>query len=238
MYVDHASRARRIDMQCVLNFTRFFGGPIHMMMRRYRFVEEGMTIGKQEDLAVVEQTRSNFKLWNRVDAKKAYQDENFANSEEGKARYRAELKRYEEAVARSDELMFRGLREFLEEGGDGHCDSCRYRDSYGAEAAHVFGGVELCDGCKPAWRSWLLSFPERAADVFPELVDVYRQAIVGPVVGGKTTVGAAPPSPQDSPPVSPDSEAEGKVRRTGSRSKALKRKFVDVRTLLSKRRKA
>lgn len=186
-------------MQCVLNFTRLFGGPIHMMMRRYRFVEEGMTIGKQEDLAVVEQTRGNFKLWNRVDAKKAFQEENFADSQEGKAKYEAEMKRYKDALARSDELMFRGLREFLEEGGDGHCDTCRYRDSYGAEASHAFGGVELCDGCKPLWRSWLLSFPERAADVFPELLGMYHQAIVSPAVGGKTTAANAPPSPPASP---------------------------------------
>lgn len=30
----------------VAAFVRFFGGPIHMTMRRYRFVEDGLTIGK------------------------------------------------------------------------------------------------------------------------------------------------------------------------------------------------
>lgn len=213
-----------------------------MMMRRYRFVEEGMTIGKQEDLAVVEETRNNFKLWNRVDAKKAHSD-NFAKD---KAKYEAELKRYEAALARSDELMFRGLREFLEEGGDGHCDTCRYRDSYGAEAAHAFGGVELCEGCKPVWRDWLLSFPERAAEVFPELRKMYDQAIVGPIAGGKTTTKTAQTSPPSSPVSNAQSEervhrsklkAEGKLRYRSRSKGEVKRKVVDkVRTMLSKKK--
>ncbi|KAL8351287.1 hypothetical protein RB598_006188 [Gaeumannomyces tritici] len=52
----------------LMNFVRFFGGPIHMMMRRYRFVEEGLTIGRAETDVVVAETRRNVKLWNRVDA--------------------------------------------------------------------------------------------------------------------------------------------------------------------------
>ncbi|KAL8387038.1 hypothetical protein RB595_010204 [Gaeumannomyces hyphopodioides] len=52
----------------LMNFVRFFGGPIHMMMRRYRFVEEDLTIGRPETDAIVAQTRRNVKLWNRVDA--------------------------------------------------------------------------------------------------------------------------------------------------------------------------
>jgi hypothetical protein len=38
-------------------------------MRRYRFVEDGLMIGKPETTAVVKQARQHFKLWNRVDAK-------------------------------------------------------------------------------------------------------------------------------------------------------------------------
>ncbi|TLD10184.1 hypothetical protein PgNI_05380 [Pyricularia grisea] len=60
--------AHKPEGAILINFIRFFGGPIHMMMRRYRFVEEDMTIGKPETAAVVAQTRRNFKLWNRVDA--------------------------------------------------------------------------------------------------------------------------------------------------------------------------
>ena len=54
-------------MQVVTNFLRSFGGPIHMMMRRYRFVEEALAIGKRETEHVIDQTRKNHKLWNRVD---------------------------------------------------------------------------------------------------------------------------------------------------------------------------
>ncbi|KAJ7355885.1 hypothetical protein DFH08DRAFT_955329 [Mycena albidolilacea] len=54
--------------QAVINFTRFFGGPIHMLMRRYRFVEDALAIGKPEDEHVVDQTRQNYKLWHRNDA--------------------------------------------------------------------------------------------------------------------------------------------------------------------------
>lgn len=157
-----------MERQCVTNFVRFFGGPIHMMMRRYRFVEEDMTIGRQEDISVVNQTRNNYKLWNRVDATKKAGNKDVA--------------RYEAMIARSDELMFPGMKEFLEQGGDGHCDTCRYRSSYGAIKDQGrdgrFGGVELCQSCRPMWRNWLESFPARAAAVFPELAKTFDTAIV------------------------------------------------------------
>ncbi|KAJ6622761.1 BcABA3 [Mycena sp. CBHHK59/15] len=167
-----AAWAHQPKMQTVTNFVRIFGGPIHMMMRRYRFVEEDLTIGKPETKHVVMQTRANFKLWNRVDATKM------------KDVSQEEIQRYRDSVARSDELMFRGLAEFLETGGDGNCDTCRYRASYGAETTHRFGGVELCDGCRTKWGDFVESFPERAAQVFPELVNTYNRAI--------TTVRKAP----------------------------------------------
>jgi hypothetical protein len=149
-----AAWARNPKLVNVINFVRFFGGPIHMMMRRYRFVEENLTIGKSETDKVVDQTRKNFKLWNRVDANK---------------RSIRNTQRYKALIGRSEELMFPGLAEFLEVGGDGVCDKCRYRESYGAEVSHQFGGVELCSECKVSWRQYLESFVERAADVFPEL---------------------------------------------------------------------
>ncbi|KAJ6489435.1 hypothetical protein DFH09DRAFT_1105411 [Mycena vulgaris] len=55
--------------------------------------------------------------------------------------------------------------------------AARIRTSYGAETTHRFGGVELCNGCKDKWRDFLESFPERAAQAFPEIVDVYNRAI-------------------------------------------------------------
>lgn len=63
--------AHKPEGAILVNFIRFFGGPIHMMMRRYRFVEEDLTVGKPETAAVVAETRRNFKLWNRVDAQVA-----------------------------------------------------------------------------------------------------------------------------------------------------------------------
>lgn len=145
--------ARLPGRQPVINFLRYFGGPIHMMMRRYRFIEDDLTIGMPETDRVVAQTRRNVKLWNRLDATgNPVRDT-----------------RYENAIARSDELMFPGLADMLESSADGHCEHCQYRLSYGAEAAGRFGGVELCDRCRGAWRIYASTFANRAADVFPEL---------------------------------------------------------------------
>lgn len=147
--------SRKPELQCVLNFTRFFGGPIHMMMRRYRFVEENLTVGKPETDDIIDQTRRNYKLWNRVDAnRKSDQD----------------IQRYRDLISRSEELMFPGLAGFLEASDDGSCMDCQYRASYGAEARHRFGGVELCARCKEPWRHYVASFPIRASQIFPELV--------------------------------------------------------------------
>lgn len=146
--------ARKPEFKSVINFIRFFGGPIHMMMRRYRFVEDNMTIGSPETEHVLSQTRQNFKLWHRVDANRSAQN----------------TQRYTDLLARSHELMFDGLAEFLETSDNGHCDRCHYRDSYGAEADHQFGGVGLCDDCRTRWGSYLESFPTRATKAFPELM--------------------------------------------------------------------
>ncbi|MCS7483825.1 hypothetical protein ACFFQW_38450 [Umezawaea endophytica] len=142
--------ARRVT----INFLRYFGGPIHMMMRRYRFTEEDLTIGLPETERVVIQTRQNFKLWNRIDMmEKKYHDERYAN-----------------VVANGEKLMFPGLVIMLEGSGNGNCGRCRYRPSYGAEAFGRFGGVELCDSCKAQWQYYLKKFPARAAEVFPDLL--------------------------------------------------------------------
>lgn len=146
----------------VTNFTRFFGGPIHMMMRRYRFVEESLTIGTPEDERVVNQTRNNFKLWNRLDAQA--QARSIIDDKE--------LARYKKILSQSERLMFPGLAEFLETAGDGACDKCLYRESYGAEQTHQFGGVQLCEGCQDNWRGWWESFPARVALAFPEVLEV------------------------------------------------------------------
>jgi len=123
-----------------------------MMMRRYRFVEDDLIIGKPETDQVVVLTRQNFKLWNRIDV-------NEGNVED--------KGRLESAIAQSAHLMFQGLAEILED--DGNCENCYHRASYGAKGTYKFGGVELCDNCKVKWRDYLEEFPKRAAKVFPEL---------------------------------------------------------------------
>jgi hypothetical protein len=148
-----AAWARAPAQRCAINFLRYFGGPIHMMMRRYRFTEDGLAIGRPETEHVVTQTRQNVKLWHRVDA---------SNKSVHSARYA-------DVVAHSDKLMFPGLVDILESSAEGHCDRCRYRLSYGAEASGQFGGVELCDSCREEWQTYLRAFPTRAAKVLPVL---------------------------------------------------------------------
>ena len=140
----------------VVNFIRPFGGPIHMMMRRYRFVEEGLAIGKPETGDVVAQTREHFKLWNRVDL-----------AEEP----RAGTASYADAIRQSRRLLFAGLGELLQrqEPDRERCGRCVYRMSYGAELIEHFGGVELCDGCRKGWQVYIESLPQRAMAAFPEL---------------------------------------------------------------------
>ncbi|GLZ00444.1 hypothetical protein [Actinoplanes sp. NBRC 103695] len=145
--------ARSPGHRAAVNFLRYFGGPIHMMMRRYRFTEEGLTIGRPETDQVVTQTRHNVKLWNRIDAT----DRSVHDA------------RYAGVLARSDRLMFPGLPDMLEKAHEPHCDRCRYRVSYGAEGAGSFGGVGLCDECRQEWQDYITSFPARAAEVFPVL---------------------------------------------------------------------
>ncbi|OIW27381.1 hypothetical protein CONLIGDRAFT_633738 [Coniochaeta ligniaria NRRL 30616] len=140
----------------IVNFIRSFGGPIHMMMGRYRFVEDGLTIGKPETEDVISQTRRKFKLWNRVDSgRECGPDE----------------ARYCEVIRQSGRLLFDGLADLLQrqEPGRERCDRCRYRMSYGAERSGEFGGVELCDECREGWRFYIESLPQRAAAAFPEL---------------------------------------------------------------------
>lgn len=138
----------------VTNFLRSFGGPIHMMMRRYRFVEEDLTIGKIEDMTVIDQTRRNFKLWNRVD---------------GNGVVALNAERYDLAISRSDELLFPGLADYLENADNHRCNKCVYREAYGAKSSHCFGGVQLCGRCRSKWGQFLDTLPERTKKAFPDL---------------------------------------------------------------------
>lgn len=147
--------------QCLLNCLRFFGGPIHMTCRRYRFVEDGLMIGRSETEDVVDKTRENFKLWYRIDSTEEY----------------APSSAFLESIAQSSKLMFPGLADMLQKSNDGHCSRCVYRQTYGAEEFGQFGGVKLCDGCRENWNMYLESLPVRAAKVFPVIESIRHSGI-------------------------------------------------------------
>jgi hypothetical protein len=147
--------AHRPEHQVVMNFVRFFGGPIHMLMRRYRFVEEQLTVGHPDDRAVVEQTRRNFKLWNRIDDDD--DDDRAADRAADPARYAALL-------AREHDLMFPGLADALRRGVA--CAACVARTR---ASTRTFGGVQLCAACRMQWRAFHETLPLRAKRAFPEI---------------------------------------------------------------------
>ena len=151
-----ATWAHRPAHICVVNFIRFFGGPIKMMMRRYRFVEEDLTIGRPETEQVVEQTRKNFKLWNRLD------------SSDGE-RTPLDVGRYEVVLGREKTLLFPGQADTLRRDTSGVCADCVYKPSYGTWVVGRFGGVQICDACLDIWREYANGFVARALKTFPDL---------------------------------------------------------------------
>ncbi|EHL02057.1 hypothetical protein M7I_2012 [Glarea lozoyensis 74030] len=96
-------------------------------------LQDDLTIGRAETEDVIDRARQNFKLWHRLDETKIH---------------RQEFERYQAAIAREGELMFPGMAKMLEEGGDGTCNQCKYRASYGTKVSYQFGGVEICAECK------------------------------------------------------------------------------------------
>ncbi|KAK4163879.1 hypothetical protein QBC43DRAFT_289441 [Cladorrhinum sp. PSN259] len=139
---------------------RYAGGPIHVMMRPYRFVEDGLMIGKSETEEVVATISQKDHMWCRLDANT---DEVQVDSEDQTARDDAILQQ-------RNRLLFDRLAECLEqEETDLKCNDCQYPKKYGASKVHQFGGVKLCERCKEEWRVYAESLPERAIQVFPEL---------------------------------------------------------------------
>ncbi|KAG7424304.1 hypothetical protein Forpi1262_v014319 [Fusarium oxysporum f. sp. raphani] len=139
--------------RCVLNFIRPFGGPIHMMTRRYRFVEDGLMIGRPETDQVVELTRANFKLWHKVDSDIVKPDKDG---------------RYMDTITKFDKLMLPGFCGLLESSARKHCSYCSNAVSSSLDIRR-FGGVRLCDECKANWRSFMRAARARFAAAFPEI---------------------------------------------------------------------
>lgn len=150
--------------RCVVNCAKVGGTSLAMMVRRYRFVEDGLTIGNPETESIVEDCKKNTKFWYRVDTKPAAIDREVHTAGElGSTRFK-------NIIAQSSKLLIPGLAEILESSDDGHCDQCHYRPSYGAEIPPGrFGGVELCDSCSDQWRTYLETLPARTVEVFPAL---------------------------------------------------------------------
>ncbi|KAK1834555.1 hypothetical protein QBC39DRAFT_397193 [Podospora conica] len=139
-----------------INFIRPFGGSLHMTMRRYRYVEDGMIIGKEEDEATVDQTRQHYKLWHRVDLRDDYDPQE---------------ERYRQVIADKARLLYPGLAEALEkEDETDRCGKCVFRKIYGTTKIAEFGGVKLCEGCEDKYCQFAETLPSRAAAAFPELL--------------------------------------------------------------------
>ncbi|EAT89295.1 hypothetical protein HBI56_025150 [Parastagonospora nodorum] len=146
--------ANKPKLCVVTNFLRYFGGPLFITMRRYRYVEDGCTIGNQETAEIVSQARQNRKLWNRIDAvTSAHSSSN----------------RYYQALESADILMFDGLSDMLTADDDLRCGKCEFRNSYGSNELRHFGGVKLCDECKEDWKLYMEELPNRAARAFAEI---------------------------------------------------------------------
>ncbi|QXJ22884.1 hypothetical protein AGRA3207_003959 [Actinomadura graeca] len=139
--------ARTTAGRSAVNFTRLLGGPIHVMMRRYRFVEDGLKLGEPETTQVVALTRKNTKLWYRNDVTSAADE------------------RYEAVLAQKDRVLFAGLANMLTRPDTDKCPRCRRRPVYGAEEIGEFGGIEPCPPCRATWQDHLRTFPERARDL-------------------------------------------------------------------------
>lgn len=154
--------ARSPEWQVIINMVRFFGGPIHMMMRRYRFCEEGLVIGKCEDERVRKAAKNHEKLWHRLEER------------EGQSRKQAGQLRLEKILSKQDKLFFRGFVDILEESNrqDSALSSPAQRNSLDAgeegKAKKKFGGDLLNDRAREQWRSYASGLNERVKRAFPE----------------------------------------------------------------------
>ncbi|MFE0104877.1 hypothetical protein [Streptomyces sp. NPDC059009] len=146
---------RTANGRYMLAYMRIMGGPIHLEMRRYRFVQDGLVLGRTETDSVVEETRRNFKLWYRIDAPDAGQPQP------------ADVERYEAIMAQEERLLFPGLAAMLNRPDEEKCPRCVRRHAYGAQSIGEVAGVQLCDDCRAVWRAYFLDVPRRVAAALP-----------------------------------------------------------------------
>jgi len=164
-----------LELRTVFNFVRPFGGPIHMMMHRYRFVEEGLTIGKPEDSDVIDEARRNVKLWYRQDT-----CDRLAPSDH----------RYELVQSRHEQLLFSGMAEMLEQNRDGACLQCRQINLGRNGRTHDDDIVRLCQCCERACLEYVVSLPDRMVRAFPGVEEKSTKLYWNDL---QALVGVAPP---------------------------------------------
>ena len=134
------------DTRIVMNLIRALGGPIHMTMHRYRFVEEDLTIGRPENDEVRALAHQNAKLWFRD------------NRSDGLL---ADDRRYERVMSQRKQLLFSGLGKILANSRDTACRECRQSGFVNK------GGMHLCKTCECVWRVYLEKLPARVLSTFP-----------------------------------------------------------------------
>lgn len=129
----------------VVNFLRNIAGPIHMTMRRYRFVEDSLTIGNLETAQTVDQARKNVKLWYRLSPTPQNNDH------------------YQDILARQDRVLFPGFAAMLENAGQ-TCPDCEYPSQY-TPSPGQFAGVRVCAAHQEEFDTHLAELPGRARRV-------------------------------------------------------------------------
>ncbi|MFI5867308.1 hypothetical protein [Streptomyces sp. NPDC051546] len=144
--------SRRPDRRCLTTFIRNVGGPIHMTMRRYRFVEDGLTIGEPETTQMVDYARRHAKLWYRLDAipETDRADEPF-----------------HKIMTDKDRLLFDGFADMLKRPEEENCSHCHRQGVYGTDDLGQFSGVQLCSACLQDWTAYLTTFAARARGTLP-----------------------------------------------------------------------
>ncbi|RLU86279.1 hypothetical protein CTZ27_25225 [Streptomyces griseocarneus] len=141
--------AKYAQRRVLVNMLRSFGGPIHMMMRRYRFVEDAMVIGKPPTEETVKATRENYKLWYRVAAPSGPVDD----------------PQYDAALAQQEQLMFDGMAEMLERPEHLKCTECT-RPTQADRGEGMFNAIKMCDHHRDEFSSHMLSIRQRVHSGF------------------------------------------------------------------------
>ncbi|MFB7601006.1 hypothetical protein [Streptomyces sp. NPDC056160] len=148
LWAMETQRYETVQGRCAINLLKNLP-LIHMSMRRYRFVEDGMTIGTPETSAVVRATRANVKLWYRNDVRQKPSGRPAATGQR--------------TVATVQNMLSPELAAALECSPEEACARCTRRETYGATSEGQFGGVVPCDECREEWRRYVSSSWDRHA---------------------------------------------------------------------------